>query len=258
MIDSHAHITYPDYDEVGGAAGLLDRARENGVNEVICIAYDLPSCEDVFALAQERENVYAVVGMHPHEADRATPAHAARVEEMAADPKVVGIGEAGLDYFREYAKRENQMHWFHESMKLSARVQKPVVIHDREAHDDVVAVLKEHADAIPGGVMHCFSGDRALMDAILPLGFYVSIPGTITFGKKEGPLHEVVKNCPRDRLLIETDCPFLTPAPHRGKRNEPAYVRFVLEKIAAILDEDPAEIDRITTANTRRLFPLGN
>ncbi len=257
MIDSHAHLTHPDFAE-DGVGALVTRAEEAGVNRIICIAYDIPSCRETVEAAEKFDSVYAVIGLHPHEADRVDDNDIIRVEEMARHKKVVAIGETGLDFYRDWAKRENQEKLFRASLEIAGRLEKPVVIHDREAHDDVVATLKEHAGRFPGGVMHCFSGDTGLMESVLPLGFYISIPGTITFGKKEGPLHDVVRRCPEDRLLIETDCPWLTPAPHRGKRNEPAYVRFVRDKVAEILGRDPEEIDRLTTENTERLFRLGN
>lgn len=254
MIDSHAHLTHPDYGDEGAAA-LLGRAAAAGVEGVVCVAYDIPSNDDVVALAGADPRVSAVVGIHPHEADRRTDADFARLEEIARRPEVVGIGETGLDFYRDWADFDNQRRLFRETLDLAARVGKPVVIHDRDAHDEVARTLAEHAGDLAGGVMHCFSGDVALLEAVLPLGFYVSIPGTITFAKHDdGPLADVVRACPADRLLVETDCPWLTPAPHRGKRNEPAHVRFVLDRVARIRGEAVDDLDRITTENTKRLF----
>ena len=257
MIDSHAHITHEAYEDDGPRA-LIERAAEAGVDRIVCIAYDFPSCSAVVDLAGTWDVVHAVVGIHPHEADRATGEEMAHVEEMARLERVVAVGETGLDYFRDYADHKKQARLFHDHLELAARVGKPVVIHDREAHGDVVDGLKEHASRIPGGVMHCFSGDLSLMEEVLSLGFYISIPGSITFKKNlGGPLDDVVRACPEDRLLIETDCPWLAPVPHRGKRNEPAFVRFVLDRVAEILGRDAGEIDRFTTENTARLFRIG-
>lgn len=257
MIDSHAHLTHGDFADEGPGA-LIERARDAGVDRVVCIAFDLPSCDDVAALAREHHSVDAVVGIHPHEADRATDGDLARVEEIARRPEVVGIGETGLDFYREWADYDRQRSLFRAHLEMAGRVGKPVVIHDRDAHHEVVEILREHAGRFPGGVMHCFSGDVYLMEKVLPLGFYVSIPGTVTFRKNlGGVLDDVIRSCPEDRLLVETDCPWLTPVPHRGKRNEPAYVRFVLHRVAEILGRDPSEVDRTTAENTLRLFAPG-
>ncbi len=256
MIDSHAHLTYPEYSEVTPRE-LLDRAGEAGVEHVVCVAFDIPSNEEVARLASAEDRVSAVVGIHPHEADRCTEADLKRVEELTALPDVVAVGETGLDYYRNWSDFENQRRLFHEQIALAARTGMPLVIHDRDAHDDLVAILREHERELSGGVMHCFSGGTDLLDAVLPLGFYISIPGPVTFPKRDdGKLADVVRACPADRLLVETDCPWLTPVPHRGKRNEPAFVRFVLERVARIRGEETEELDRITTENTRRLFRL--
>jgi TatD DNase family protein len=256
LIDSHAHLTHPDYGAEGPRA-LIARAAEAGVEHVVCVAYDIPSCEEVVRLAEGEPAVSAVVGVHPHEADRARPEDLARVEELAKRPSVVAVGETGLDFYRDWADRGNQERLFHEQLALAARVGKPVVIHAREAHERLLDVLREHEKELTGGVLHCFSGDRAFLEAVLPLGFSISIPGTVTFAKKNGRLAESARACPPDRLLIETDCPWLAPVPHRGKRNEPAFVRYVLEEVAALRGVSPDEADRTTTENTRRLFRLG-
>ena len=257
MIDSHAHLTYPDYAGEG-TDGLIARAVDAGVEHILCVAYDAPSCRDVVRLARREPRVSAVVGVHPHEADRVTPGDLEEVEEIARDDEIVGIGELGLDYYRDYADHDNQKRLFHTGLEMAARLKKPVVIHDREAHDDVFAILEEHVGDLVGGVMHCFSGDRSFMDKVIGLGFYISIPGPVTFSRKGGGrLEDVVRACPEERLLIETDCPWLAPVPFRGKRNEPAYVRFVLEKIAEIRGADIEELDKVTTRNTKRLFIPG-
>jgi len=258
LIDSHAHLTYPDYGEVTPRE-LIKRAAAAGVDHIVCVAYDISSCEAVVDLAAAEPSVSAVVGIHPHEADRVKPGDLERVEALAARTEVVAIGEMGLDFYRDYADHDNQRRLFRDQLDLAARAQKPVVIHDRDAHDEVLATLREKAGRIRGGVMHCFSGGRDLMEAVLPLGFYVSIPGPVTFAKKnDGKLAEVARECPADRLLVETDCPWLTPAPHRGKRNEPAYVAHVVNRVAEIRGVDPAKLGALTAANARRLFGLGD
>jgi TatD DNase family protein len=178
------------------------------------------------------------------------------VEELARRPEVVAVGETGLDFYRNYADRGNQERLFHEQLALAARVGKPVVIHDREAHEVLLAILRAHEGELTGGVMHCFSGDRSFMEKVLPLGFAVSIPGTVTFTKPNGALAEVVRACPADRILVETDCPWLAPVPHRGRRNEPAYVRFTVERVAEIRKWTFEEADRATSENARRVFRM--
>ncbi len=247
-------MTHGDFADDGPEA-LIDRAAAVGVERIVCVAFDIPSCEEVTALARDHETVDAVVGIHPHEADRFTTDDLARVEELAGRDEVVAVGETGLDFFRRWSDPERQRSLFRSHLELASRVGKPVVIHDREAHDEVVSILREHAGNFPGGVLHCFSGDIALLEAVLPLGFYISIPGTVTFRKNiGGVLDDVIRACPADRLLVETDCPWLTPVPHRGKRNEPAYVRFTAARVAEVLGIEAVELDTITTGNTLRLF----
>ncbi|MBN1825144.1 MAG: TatD family hydrolase [Candidatus Eisenbacteria bacterium] len=257
MIDSHAHLTFPEYG-ADAPEMLLDRAGAAGVEHVICVPYDIASNEEVVALAAREPRTSAVVGIHPHEADRVTDGDLARIEELVADPRVVAVGELGLDYYRDYADHGNQRRLFERQLETAARAGKPVVIHDREAHDDVLAILRERSGDLAGGVMHCFSGGEAELERAVDLGFFISIPGPITFAKKPGGrLERVARLCPEDRLLIETDCPWLTPEPHRGRGlNEPAFVRFVLERVAAVRERGVEEMDRITAANTRRLFRL--
>jgi len=255
LIDSHAHLTHPDFSS-GSPSDLVRRAAAAGVERIVSVAYDVPSCDDVVRLAASEPAVRAVVGIHPHEADRAAEEDLARVEELARRPEVVAVGETGLDFYRNYADRRNQERLFHEQLALAARVGKPVVIHDREAHEVLLAILKEHEGELAGGVMHCFSGDRSFMEKVLPLGFAISIPGTVTFAKSNGALAEVVRACPADRILVETDCPWLAPVPHRGKRNEPAYLRFTVERVAEIRGWSFEETDRATTENANRLFRM--
>jgi TatD DNase family protein len=255
LIDSHAHLTHPDYAREGPAE-ILRRAAEEGVEAVVSVAYDIGSCEDVVRLAGSEPSVRAVVGIHPHEADRWAGDDLARVEELARGATVVAVGETGLDHYRDYADRKNQERLFHEQLALAARVGKPVVLHVRDAHDAALGILREHERELTGGVFHCYSGDAAFLEEALPLGFSISIPGTVTFGRDDGKLAEAIRVCPEERLLLETDCPWLAPVPHRGRRNEPAYVRFVLARVAEIRGTPAPELDRITTRNTRRLFRM--
>jgi TatD DNase family protein len=252
LVDTHAHI---DLIEETPESVIAD-CRRAGVHRIITVGIDLPSCRLAVKLADRFEEVYAAVGIHPHDADSVTPATMGALRELASLPKVVAVGETGLDFYRNYADRGNQERLFHEQLALAARVGKPVVIHDREAHEVLLAILRAHEGELTGGVMHCFSGDRSFMEKVLPLGFAVSIPGTVTFTKPNGALAEVVRACPADRILVETDCPWLAPVPHRGRRNEPAYVRFTVERVAEIRKWTFEEADRATSENARRVFRM--
>ena len=195
------------------------------------------------------------MGVHPHDAAKMADDWLDRLEGMAADPKVVAIGEIGLDYHYDHAPRELQHERFREQVALADRVGKPVVIHDREAHEDVWKIVEEAGIPARGGVFHCFSGDVRFAERVVRAGFFLSIPGVVTF-KNAADLHEVVSEMPLERMVLETDCPFLAPEPHRGKRNEPAFVAEVAKTIAKLKGLTPEDVGRVTSLNARRLFTL--
>ena len=231
---------------------VLARAREAGVLAMVNVGFDADSSADGVHLAEEQPDVFAAVGVHPHDADTVDDYILSYLEDLSANPRVVAIGEIGLDFYRNLSPRRAQEEDFVKQLALAEKVGLPVIIHDRDAHRRVIEILK--SEGASNGVMHCFSGDVNLARQALDLGFYISFAGPITYnGKKAG---EIIKKMPPDRLLIETDCPYLTPVPFRGKRNEPAYVRYVLERVAAVLGRPVEEAEALTDENARRLFRL--
>lgn len=255
LIDSHAHIDgrefAADFDE------MLQRAADAGVNEIIVVGADLESSRAACELAGQHPNLYAAVGIHPHDAGRVTEKCYDLIREMASgNPKVVAIGEIGLDFFRDRSPRPQQEEVFRRFIRLARELELPVIVHDRDAHDRVMAILAEEKAAETGGVLHCFSGDLQMARECVKMGFYLSIPGTVTYSSNE-QLRDVVRGIKTENLLIETDCPYLSPVPHRGKRNEPAYVRITAEKVAELKGLTLKDVGRITSLNTRRLFRIG-
>lgn len=254
LFDTHAHLNDARFDE--DRAQVIQRAKDNGVSLIVNVGYNHETITQTIQLAETYDWIYAAVGWHPNEAHRCDDQALSRIEELAqTHPKVVAIGETGLDYYRDYASPEVQQIVFRRQIELAKRVKKPLVIHNREASHDVVAILQEEGAEQVGGVMHCFSGDEALARQCLELGFYISFGGPLTF-KNAGKLREVARFVPLDRILIETDCPYLAPHPLRGKRNESAYVRYVAEELARLYQLELDEIGRITLENGKRLFGL--
>jgi len=242
----------PDRDEV------IARAVAAGVRTIVTVGTDIQSDMKAIALARNYPQVYAAVGIHPHEADRATEADIARLAELAKQPRVVAIGETGLDFYRNYSSREAQHRVLKAQLELAARAGLPIIIHARQAEADIMAVLAEWAHRFPypedrpRGVVHCFSGSTDTALKYIEMGFYISFPGTVSYPNSRGP--QVAKTLPRDRVLVETDCPFLTHQKHRGSRNEPAYVRLTAETLAAALGEPLEEFAAQTSKNAARLF----
>jgi len=249
MIDSHAHLTFKQFRR--DIDSVLKRARESGVKAIINIGVDLSSSEAAVSLASLNDDLFATLGVHPHDADSVDDSVLARIEQLADDPKVVAIGEIGLDYYRDLSPRHLQEKAFRDQIALARRKGLPVVVHDRDAHAKVMQILKE--EKVSSGVLHCFSGDFGVARQGLDLGLYLSFAGPVTYGTKAD---DVIRKMPPDRMLVETDCPYLTPEPFRGQRNEPAYVKMVLVRIAEILGKSFAEVERLTEENTRRCFGL--
>jgi TatD DNase family protein len=219
------------------------------------VGTDSDDCRKAVALAQEHDFISAAVGIHPHDAKTINAETYSLLRELAADDNVVAIGEIGLDFYRNLSSPEIQVQHFREQLWLAREVSLPVIIHDREAHQKVLQILQEEKAETVGGVIHCFSGDWEMAKACLDMGFYISIPGTITYKKSE-EYHKLVRDLPLDRMLVETDCPFLAPYPFRGKRNEPAYVQYVAETVARIKRIAQEELAEITTQNAQKLFNL--
>ncbi len=258
LIDTHAHLDFPHFD--ADRQAVLERASAAGVAKILTVGTDVASSRRAVGLAAKHDSVYAAVGMHPHDAKGLNGSALAELRNLAQHPRVVAVGEIGLDFYRDRSPRNVQRKAFQAQLAWSARLGKPVIIHDRDAHSEVMEVLESWAEGLKGsllegrlGVLHTFSGDRAMAEQAIELGFCISISGPVTY-KNADRLVDVVQHVPLDRLLVETDCPFLTPHPYRGRRNEPAHVRLVAERIATLREMAFEELARATTANAERLF----
>ncbi|GAB6159188.1 TatD family hydrolase [Desulfotomaculum varum] len=252
LIDSHAHLDNERFNH--DRPEVMARCSRE-LTALINVGYDLASSQRSIALAEKYTFVYAAVGVHPHDAKDAPADYRQQLTELAAHPKVVAVGEIGLDYYYDLSPREVQQKVFREQLQLAKELQLPFIIHDRDAHGDILQILQQAAPYPAAGVMHCFSGSWEVARACLKLGLYISLAGPVTFANA-GKLQEIARRVPLERLLVETDCPYLTPVPHRGKRNEPAYVRHVVEYIARLRQMPPEELARITAGNTVDLFKL--
>ena len=252
LIDTHAHIDGEAFD--ADRAAVVDRALENGVEAIINMGDTLESSARSVQLTEEFPAVYAGVGVHPEEAFPMTGADDDRLAAWAALPKVVAIGEIGLDYYweKDSEKRELQKRIFIRQLDLARQLHLPVCIHDRDAHGDTLAILKTEGRGIRG-VLHCYSGSMETARELLKLGWYLGIDGPLTF-KNAAKLPEIVRALPADRILVETDCPYMTPAPFRGKRNEPAFVKYIAQRAAEIRAESPEEFSIKTRQNARDLY----
>jgi TatD DNase family protein len=257
VIDSHSHLAGPEFQ--GDLLDVVQRARDAGVSAslVIVAADDGPECARAGAVAAAWPACRFSIGVHPHAAGHFAddPARAAALveERLAGQPLTRAIGEIGLDYHYDFAPRDVQQRVFRGQLRLAARLRLPVVIHTREADEDTLGILDEHRATLPGVLLHCFTGDRAMADRAVADGYYLSISGIVTFPRAL-ELHQVAAMVPLDRLLIETDSPFLAPVPHRGTRNEPAYVVRVADAIARLRATTVQEVADATTANFTRLF----
>jgi TatD DNase family protein len=250
LIDSHAHLDFKQFR--GDLDAVLKRAREVGVRAIVNVGCDLGSSEAGVRLAGLHPDVFAAVGVHPHDAKTLTAEALARLDQLADDARVVAIGEIGLDYYRDLSPRHAQEQAFRDQIAVARKKGLPIVVHDRDAHTKVMQILKE--ENVTRGVLHCFSGDAGIAKQALDLGLYLSFAGPITYGGNKAA--EIIRKVPADRLLIETDCPYLAPVPFRGKRNEPAYVKLVLVRMAEILARPASEVEELAEANTRACFSL--
>lgn len=254
LIDSHVHLDDLRYDTDRNT--ILQRAEAAGVEAMVTIGCDLATSQAAVALAQAHPQVFATIGVHPHEAKEIEEGWYDSFRSLARRPKVVAYGEIGLDYHYDHSPREIQRERFREQIHLARELALPLVIHTREAQEDTVTILREESAGDVGGVFHCFSGDAWLAKDALDLGFYLSFSGVLTF-KNAAMLRDIAKTVPLDRLMVETDCPYLAPVPYRGKRNEPAYVQYVAETLAAIRGNGSIEsIARATVDNTKRVFKI--
>jgi TatD DNase family protein len=253
FFDSHAHIDGEKFDRDRDL--VLSRAKENGIDYIMNPGADFESSVRAVKLAQEYEMVYAAVGIHPHDAASLDDSLLMMIEALTKKPKVQAIGEIGLDFHYDFSPRDTQRHWFVEQLRLARRLKLPVIVHDREANQETFDTLRKEQAFETGVLMHCYSGSAELAKQYVKLGGYISIAGPVTF-KNSRKLIEVVEAVPLERLMIETDSPYLTPEPFRGKRNESLYVKYICEKIAQIKGIDISEAAEATTKNAKEYFKI--
>jgi TatD DNase family protein len=255
MIDSHCHLQKKTYgDEL---SDVVERAVEAGVQTLVTIGSSdsLDVCQEAIQLAELDDRIWATVGFHPHGADAAGPDEVRAVERLSAHPRVVAVGEIGLDYHYDFSPRDRQQEVFRQFIGVAKRVGKPIVIHNRESDDDCIRILEEERAEDVGGVIHCFTSGWELAKVALDKGFFIGFTGIVSF-KNANEVRDVLKKTPLDRIVIETDSPYLAPVPFRGRRNEPAYTAYVADAVATALELPVEEVRALTEANTRRLYRL--
>jgi len=253
LIDSHAHLEMPDFRR--DLEEVIQRAKEAGVKYIFTVGTEKKDWKRALEIAQSHPFIYAILGVHPHNAKEIDDHTYETLKGLCQNEKVRAFGEIGLDFYRDLSPRDIQLNRFREQIALARELGLPIVVHDREAHQETLEVLKlEKAEAL-GGIIHCFSGDYEMAKECIEMGFYISVPGSITYKNAE-PFREIVKKLPLESLLVETDAPFLTPVPFRGKRNEPGYVRYTAEKVAEIKKIPFEKVAEVTTGNALRAFRL--
>ena len=251
ITDTHAHVFWKSYD--ADRQAVLARAREAGVTRLVVVGTDVASSREAFELCQDELEAYPTAGIHPHDAQGIDDEARREIEALCALPECVAVGETGLDFFKEYSPRREQLDGFHWHLDLARRLEKPVVVHCRDAWEETAKAIQ----AFPGvrGVMHCYTYGPRELEPFLEAGFHVSFSGVVTYPRNEEN-REAARLVPEERLLVETDCPFLAPQPMRGKRNEPAYVTHVLDCVAEVRGVAPAALARVTSGNAARIFDL--
>lgn len=253
LFDTHAH--YDDNRFAEDADALLSSMTQNNVGYIMNACSGMSDIPRILELAEKYPFVYAAVGVHPSETEHLTESDMHTLVKLSQHPKIKAIGEIGLDYYYDDPPREKQQKWLARQIDIAHEVQLPIIIHDRDAHADTLRILREHHAEQVGGVFHCYSGSTEMLREVLELNMYVAFGGTLTF-KKSVKAVEAAKAAPLDRILIETDSPYLTPEPHRGKRNSSLYIHYVAEKLADIRGLSVAEIEHITTENGKRCFKI--
>jgi TatD DNase family protein len=254
LFDTHAHLHVPEFVE--DLLPVLERARAAGVQRLVTIGTDVATTTAAIALAERDEGIWATAGLHPHDAADADEAAFAEIERLARHPRVVAIGEIGLDFFRNLSPPDVQERTFRRLLALARRLGKPAVMHCRDAHTETLTILEEERVSEVGGIMHCFSGDVAIARRCLDMGLLISLAGPVTY-KNARALPDVARFVPGDCLVVETDCPYLPPQEHRGRRNEPAYLALTAARVAELRGEPLATLGPQMSANARRLFRVG-
>jgi TatD DNase family protein len=255
LFDTHVHLNAEQYED--DLQEVINRALEKGVQNMVVVGFDESTIKKAIQIAETYDFIYASVGWHPVDAIDMTDEHLAWIEELAQHPKVVALGEMGLDYHWDKSPKEVQKDVFRRQIRLARKVKLPIIIHNRDATEDVVTILKEEHVEEVGGIMHCFTGSIEVAKQCMDMNMYISFGGPVTFKNAKKP-KEVAAELPLDKLLIETDCPYLTPHPFRGKRNEPGYVSYVAEQIAELKGITYEELADITTANAKKLFGIND
>ncbi|AEB22232.1 MULTISPECIES: TatD family hydrolase [Bacillus] len=253
LFDTHAHLNAEQFDT--DLEEVIARAKAEKVERIVVVGFDKPTITRAMELIEEYHFIYAAIGWHPVDAIDMTEEDLTWIKELSSHEKVVAIGEMGLDYHWDKSPKDIQKEVFRKQIALAKEVNLPIIIHNRDATEDVVTILKEEGAEEVGGIMHCFTGSAEVARQCMDMNFYISFGGPVTFKNAKKP-KEVAKEIPNDRLLIETDCPFLTPHPFRGKRNEPSYVKYVAEQLAELKGLTYEEIASITTENAKRLFRM--
>ncbi len=253
LIDSHAHLEMPEFRR--DLTEVIQRAKASGVENIFTVGTEKKDWMRALEIAHSNPSVYAILGVHPHNAKEIDEETYPALRKLCRDEKVRAYGEIGLDFYRNLSPRDVQLRRFREQIVLAKELRLPIVVHDREAHQETLEILKSEMAEEDGGIIHCFSGDYKMAKECIEMGFLISIPGSITF-KNAGGLQEVVKQIPLEALLVETDAPFLAPVPLRGKRNEPSYVRHTAQKIAEIKKVPLEKVAEVTTENALRVYRL--
>lgn len=253
LFDTHVHLDSQRYARDRHV--VLQRAESQGVVAMLNVGFDVDSSRAAVELASEHRRIWAAAGLHPHNASEYSDEVEAQLRLLLRSPRVVALGEIGLDFYRDLSPRSVQRHAFDRLLHLAGELALPVIIHDRDAHEEVFDILCEHDVGSTGGIMHCFSGDVAFARRCLDLGFHISLAGPVTYPRSH-VLREVARYVPEQRLLLETDCPYLPPAPHRGKRNEPSMVHLVCEEVAKVRGIAPSHLGEITLTNACRLLGI--
>lgn len=253
LIDSHAHLEMPDFKR--DLEEVIQRAKESGVEFIFTVGTEKKDWKRALEIANVHSSIYAILGVHPHNTKEIDDQTYSILKDLCRNEKVKAYGEIGLDFFRNLSPREIQLKRFREQIGLARELRLPIVIHDREAHQETLEILKSERAKDCGGIIHCFSGDEKMARECMEMGFYISIPGSITY-KNANRFREIVRNLPLESLLVETDAPFLTPEPFRGKRNEPSYVRYTAQKVAEIKKVSFEKVAEVTMNNALRVYRI--
>jgi len=255
FIDTHAHMFFANFRE--DIDEVISRAKEENIKYILVPATDIETAKQTIELTKKYDIIYGAVGVHPHDTKDWNSTFISQIEKLAKNEKIVAIGEIGLDYYYDYSPKEKQIEAFKAQIDLALKLKLPIIVHNRESHEDIMNILRSYKGSGLRAQLHCYNGSKEDARELIELGHYISFTGNITF-KKADSLREVLKSIPVKYLMTETDSPFMTPVPHRGKRNEPAYVKIVAEKIAEIRHVSPEDISRVTSYNAFKMFGIGS